>query len=150
MLNHDKASKPIILICVVAIAMLAVCAKEKHVPTAINWLNSYEVALQLARQKKQPIMIDFYTDWCGWCERLDDITYIDSLVVSESSKFVSLKLDADRERSVSRRYRVQAFPTILFVGPDGEEIHRVVGFRPPTEFVREMRVALREFNQKYD
>ena len=29
-------------------------------------------ALKLSKESNKPIMIDFYTDWCGWCKVLDE------------------------------------------------------------------------------
>ena len=145
--------------CLIAVTLLSVvtglcgsCAKEAEEPSAeaeeVQWLTSFDEALKAAQKKNQPVMIDFYADWCGWCKRLDSGTYVDDAVVSKSAEFVSLKLDADVERSISSKYRVAALPTILFLDAHGEEIHRVVGFRPPERFLNEMEIALQAFRTK--
>jgi len=135
-----------------ALLALASCAKEKKEARAqrdaIAWLTSYEAAVQTAREERCAIMIDFYTDWCGWCKKLDADTYADKQVISASGDFVSLKLNADQERAVAVRYNITGFPTILFVDSAGNEVHRVVGYRPPQAFFAEMKTALAVFQAK--
>jgi thiol:disulfide interchange protein len=137
---------------------LVSCAKEKGKdeakvkggaePSAIQWLTSYEVALRTAEDEGRPVMIDFYTDWCGWCKRLDAETYVDKQVVAASGDFVSLKINADLERPVAARYNITGFPTILFIDSRGNEVHRVVGYRPAQVFLGEMTTALAAFKNK--
>jgi thiol:disulfide interchange protein len=123
-------------------------AKETEaVSEQIKWYTAYEEAMDRARDKNLPVMIDFYTDWCSWCKTLDNTTYSDATVGNKAKQFVSLKIDADGQRALAARYKVGAFPTILFIGPDGVEIHRVVGFRPPEDFLKEMDIALNAFGR---
>jgi thioredoxin 1 len=130
-----------------AVFLLASCAREakQEAATKVNWLRSYDEALAAAKKDNQPIMIDFYADWCKWCRELDGDTYVNKDVVALAQKFVSLKVDADVEGELSSRYKVVGLPTILFINPDGKEIHRVVGYRPPGQFVGEMNTALKAF-----
>ncbi len=127
------------------------CAKEGEETAAggkeIGWLTTFEEAMNRARQKNLPVMIDFYTDWCSWCKQLDRTTYVDPAVTKKAEKFVSLKIDADDQRTLTVKYRVGAFPTVLFINPEGVEIHRVVGFRPPADFLKEMDAALNAFHK---
>ncbi len=111
----------------------------------INWVDpSLEKALDKARSLSKPVMIDFYTDWCGWCKKLDETTYANSNVVELSRKFVCLKLDADGEGAEAvRRYQIRGFPTILFLNSAGEETKRVVGYMGPAEFAVVMREVLK-------
>ena len=137
----------IILVSLLATQMLASCAKEskKEAAGVVGWLTSYEEAMTAAKKNKKPVMIDFYADWCGWCKRLDSDTYIDEDVVALAQDFISLKIDADVEKDLSSRYKVVGLPTILFIDANGNEIHRVVGYRPPQDFVKEMNSALEAF-----
>jgi thiol:disulfide interchange protein len=134
-----------------AIVVLS-CSREEEKAKAeqntVDWKHSFDDALRIAQQKNMPVMIDFHADWCGWCKRLDDDTYAHEDVVAKSESFVSLKIDADAERSISQRYRVAALPTILFLDHSGKEIHRVVGYRPAARFVDEMNLALDAYSSK--
>ncbi|MGD9402178.1 MAG: thioredoxin domain-containing protein [bacterium] len=145
---------PILLIAAIMMSAslgLVSCGKEGEETAAgggeIEWLTAYEEAMDQAKDKNRPVMIDFYTDWCSWCKQLDRTTYVDATVVKKSEKFISLKIDADGQRSLAARYRVGAFPTILFINPEGLEIHRVVGFRPAVDFLKEMDTALGAFKR---
>jgi thiol:disulfide interchange protein len=135
-----------------ALVALGSCAKEKKPARAhegaIAWVTSWETAMETARSERRPVMIDFYTDWCGWCKKLDEETYVDKEVISASGDFVSLKLNADVERAVAARYNITGYPTILFIDSTGKEIHRIVGYRPPQAFVVEMKTALAAFEGK--
>lgn len=51
-----------------------------------------------AKIKKQPrkVVIDVYTDWCGWCKKMDKSTYTDPAVVEYINKnFYAVKLNAE-------------------------------------------------------
>jgi thiol:disulfide interchange protein len=125
------------------------CTRETaEIGGGLEWLTSFDSALQTAQQKKKPVMIDFYADWCGWCKRLDTDTYAHADVVSKAGDFIALKIDADVRRDISSRYRIAGLPTILFIDQNGSEIHRVVGYRRPNQFVQEMEAALKVFKGK--
>jgi thiol:disulfide interchange protein len=126
------------------------CSKEGEETAAgdeIEWFTVFDEAMERARDKNRPVMIDFYTDWCSWCKQLDRTTYADQAVMKRAEEFVSLKVDADDQRPLAARYKVGAFPTILFINPEGIEIHRVVGFRPPADFLKEMDTAMGAFKK---
>ena len=127
------------------------CSKEGKETAAggdeLKWFLTYDEAMEEAKEKNRPVLIDFYTDWCSWCKQLDRTTYSDPAVVRKGEEFVSLKIDADDQRPLAARYKVGAFPTILFINPEGIEIHRVVGFRPPEDFLKEMDTALGAFRK---
>ena len=144
--KHLKAFG-IVIMLLVAAQMFVSCAKEttEEAASEVTWLTSYEEAMTSAKKNKQPIMIDFYADWCGWCKRLDSDTYVHEDVVTLAQGFVSLKIDADVEKAISSKYKVVGLPTILFIDANGNEIHRVVGYRPPEDFVKEMNSALEAF-----
>ncbi|WP_242919452.1 thioredoxin family protein [Pontibacter liquoris] len=61
----------------------------------IHWLTIEEAA---ARQKKEPrkMMIDVYTDWCGWCKKMDKTTFADpELAAYVNAHYYAIKLDAE-------------------------------------------------------
>lgn len=131
-----------------AILVLASCTREDSegvTGDGVEWLVSMEEALRQAGSKGRPIMIDVYADWCVWCKRLDSDTYSHKGVVAKAGEFVNLKLDADANRAIVTKYKVGGLPTILFLDQDGELIHRVIGYKPPDQFVAEMETALDAF-----
>ncbi len=109
----------------------------------IEWYSSLDSGLTVAKQKKKLLMVDFYTDWCGWCKKLDNETYKDPDVIQYSQKFVCVKIDGDKDKMSVSRYRVDAFPAIYFLDSDGNIISKVRGFRPAEEFLAEMKNVIR-------
>jgi thiol:disulfide interchange protein len=135
----------LLLFTVAALALAVSCGKGKQKEEiaggGIEWLTSFDAALSTAGEQNLPVMIDFYTDWCGWCKKLDSETYVDNQVVAAAVDFVSVKINADLDRETASRYKITGFPTILFVDAAGSEIHRVIGYRPAQDFLREMKAA---------
>ena len=123
-------------------------AETEEAGEGVKWLTSYDEAVRLAEDKGRPIMIDFHADWCGWCKRLDEDTYVDPGVLSKSSGFIGLKVDTDVDGAIASRFGIRGLPTILFIDHKGAEIHRVVGYRRAQQFMDEMDTALRAFESR--
>ncbi|MFL5815396.1 MAG: thioredoxin fold domain-containing protein [Bdellovibrionia bacterium] len=106
--------------------------------------NRPEAAFAKARATGKPLMIDFYGIWCPPCNEMNDSVFSKPAFKENASAFVQLKLDADAPMSegLSQRYGIQGFPTVIFASPQGDEISRVVGYRPMDQFVAEMKGAL--------
>ena len=85
-----------ILILACFIAALAFVLPQAY---AVNWQNDLASALKLAKSQHKPVMIDFYTEWCHWCKKLDSDTYSDPKVNEASQKFICVKIDAEKEPS---------------------------------------------------
>lgn len=116
------------------------------VPTKIDWLASLEVGMKQARQSDRLVMIDFYTDWCGWCKVMDKDTYTDKSVIQLSDRLVPVKLNAEHGgQDAARKYRVWGYPTILFLSKDGETFGKIVGHESAKDFAE----SIRRFVQGY-
>jgi len=76
-------------------------AKAQPVTAQIKW-HSFEEALQLQQQPNpKKIFIDMYTDWCGWCKKMDATTFKnDTLIQYLSSHFFAVKFDAERKDTI--------------------------------------------------
>jgi len=96
--------------------------------TEIEWIYSLDKGLEIAKTENKPIMIDFYTDWCGWCKKLDSDTYSDLGIQELAKSFVCVKLDGDKNRELTSKYGVRGFPTITFLNSEGKEINKNVGY----------------------
>ncbi len=116
----------------------------------IPWHTDWKSASNAARKANKPIMIDFYTDWCGWCKKLDKDTYSDDRVADLLKKnFVALKLNAEKNgRQLAQRYKVQGYPTILFVNAEGQVIDRIGGYKPPRPFADDLQRILEKWKLK--
>jgi uncharacterized protein YyaL (SSP411 family) len=111
---------------------------------SVKWAASLNDALGSAKSKDKPVMIDFHSERCGWCKVMDKQTYSDAKVISRLEKFVPVKVDADRDYSAVQKYKIAGLPTIVFLSPKGDVIHKVVGYRPPQQFISEMEKVLKK------
>lgn len=66
----------------------------------LSWSN-VENALPKAITEKKLVVIDVYTDWCGWCKRMDRDTYSNEEVVKYLNKnFIASKMNPEKEGSL--------------------------------------------------
>ena len=111
----------------------------------VAWERELGAALGRAHKEKKIVMVDFYADWCGWCKRLDKNTFSDARVQQALNRLVPLKLNAEKEgRSEAQRYRVEGFPTIVFVDAKGNEVGRIGGYMDAGPFLAELEDILRK------
>lgn len=105
---------------------------------------TFEAAAQAATTEGKLIFIDFFTTWCEPCKRLDAQTWTDAAVGKlVGEKAVALKLDAEKEgRELAKRYKIEAYPTLLLLKADGTEMDRIVGFREPAKFATEFAASV--------
>jgi thioredoxin-like negative regulator of GroEL len=111
---------------------------------SLQWEKSFDEALKKAKAAGKPVMIDFWAEWCGWCHRLDQTTYVDPRVVKLGEDFFAVKVDTEgggKQTAIAQRYDVQTLPTILFVSPQGRVVLRVNGFQGPGQFPATMEKA---------
>jgi len=119
------------------LAVGAVHAEEMH------WAKTFAKAAALAKSTHRLVMVDFYTDWCGWCKKLDADTYPNPKVVKLSEQFVPVHVNAEKEGvDQAKKYGVTGYPTILFLDGDGNVVSKVVGYLPPAGFADQMTLAL--------
>lgn len=75
-------------------------------------------------QSPQPVLVDFYADWCGPCRMLAPVI---EEIAQERSDLKVVKVNVDDADAVAARYGVMSIPTvILFEG--GQAAHQLVGF----------------------
>lgn len=118
----------------------------------INWVGVEEAAAAAEKDGKK-ILIDMYTDWCGWCKRMDASTYVDPAVVKYvNDNYHAVKFDAESKEAVTingvtykynskigrrgvHELAVQilngklSYPTTSFLNPDLSILTNVAGFQ---------------------
>ena len=66
----------------------------------VNWV-SFEEAIALNQKEKRKILVDVYTDWCGWCKKMDRTTYSHPKIVEYiNEKYYAVKLNAEMTDTV--------------------------------------------------
>ena len=102
---------------------------------------SFEEALIQAEEEGKHVFVDVYTTWCGPCKIMDAVVFPrDEVGEYYNARFVNVKLDAEDEAingpAISERYAVGAYPTYLYLNPDGTQVGRALGALPPSLFVQ--------------
>jgi tetratricopeptide (TPR) repeat protein len=97
----------------------------------------YKDILKKAQKEDSHVFIDFYATWCGPCKRLDQVTYKDEKVVAYLNSIVAVKYDAEKDEGkvLAKQFKVKAYPTLVLLGPDGNEVDRHVGYLDPDQFL---------------
>ena len=73
---------------------------------------------------------------------LDQKTYPNTKVVDLAQKFIPVKINVGNHQDIAQKYNVGAIPSILFLDEKGKVQHDFMGYKPPDDFVKEMRIAL--------
>ena len=86
-----------------------------------------------AQENNQLVFADAYTDWCGYCHKLDKEVYTDEKVIEYFEKnFINIKFDAESEfgYQLAQYYEIDSYPTLLFLSPERSVFMRIGGFVP--------------------
>jgi thioredoxin-like negative regulator of GroEL len=106
----------------------------------VKWVSDYNVARKEASEKGRPILIDFGTENCFWCKKLDLSTFQDPAVVALlNEQFVALKVDADRESTLTQTLRIQQYPTLVLAGPEGKILGVLEGYQEASVLAEQLR-----------
>jgi thioredoxin-related protein len=131
----------------------------------IKWY-SLEEAEMLLKDNPRPVFIDTYTDWCGWCKKLDQETFSNPVVAEIlSTKYYPVKFDAEGKKNITFQGRnfindgkagnahqlavallqgQLSYPTVVFLNEKGQLLSPVPGYRN----AREMEELLIYFADK--
>jgi thioredoxin-like negative regulator of GroEL len=133
---------------VVITLIAAFPARAERAIDELTWSTNFGDALKKSARDGRPVLVDVWAVWCVPCKLMDETTYRDPSVKAESENFVLTKVDADVQLPVIERYRVEAFPTVLFLDEKGNEIARFAGYRKASELAPQMK-AVHEGFQHY-
>lgn len=119
----------------------------------VKWMNLSEASARLQNEKR-PILIDLYTDWCGWCKIMDKKTYSNTKVARYlQENFYPVKVNAESRETMiwnGKSYNFNAdfrtndfavyvtqgrleFPTTVIIPADGSEPQAIPGYLEPKD-----------------
>jgi len=93
----------------------------------------------------QPVVVDVWADWCGPCHMMAPHFEAAAKELEGKARFV--KLDADKNQKLTRKYKVMALPTLLFF-KDGELVDRSSGVASKNAILKRVKPLLNEEDQK--
>jgi thioredoxin-related protein len=107
----------------------AICNPQSAIAQEVEWRTDYNKARQEAVDKGRPLLLDFGTENCFFCKKLDATTFRDPAVVGLLNKqFIPLKIDAGRSPALADALRVDRYPTLVLAGPDGKILATQEGY----------------------
>jgi len=111
--------------------------------TDVQWRRDYNAARKEAEAKGLPIFLDFYTDHCVYCDKMDNTTYRDAKVLAMlNGRFIPLKIDGDRDKKLADILGISSYPTMLLAGADGKIIDTMIGYMEVPQFLEKLQRAL--------
>ena len=155
-----------LLIFIALISSAALLSSTNNEDEKIKWL-TWDEAIELNKEHPKKIFIDVYTDWCGWCKRMDATTFADPEVVSYMNEhFYAIKLDAEMKENVTFKdqefkYVKQgrrgihtlaysllegkaSYPTFVTMTEGFDRIAISPGYKQPDQLIKELRFAAEE------
>lgn len=108
----------------------------------VQWLYDWEETLHKAQLNNTPIMINFYTQVCPYCVKLDRDTFANRAVASFlNENFICVKIDASKN-SIASNYYITGVPMTYFTTIDGTAMGYMAGYIPPETFLTGAQKAL--------
>ncbi len=128
---------------------------------SLKWLDFNE-GYALAKKKNKIMLVDVYTDWCGWCKVMDRDTYAKKSVVDLINKdFIAIKFNPEKRgitynfegknytgqelAGVISNYQISGYPTTIFLYPKDKKMNVIGGFQNEINF----KGILQEIRNEY-
>ncbi|HQQ12888.1 MAG TPA: DUF255 domain-containing protein [Bacteroidales bacterium] len=144
------------IILIASLLILSASASFAQQPK-IKWL-TFEEALTKSKKTPKKLFMDMYTDWCGWCVKMDESTFANPVIAAYiNENFYPVKFNAERQDTVmfegkayvnanpgkkrSSHQLAQAlmqgkmsYPSYVFMGEDLKVLTVVPGYYPADQF----------------
>lgn len=122
----------------------------------IKW-HTWDEAIEKSKKNKKKIVVDIYTEWCGWCKKMDKSTFAQGDIAKYiNENYYAVKFDAEMQNVVNLKgneykyvkngnrgyhelaaYLLQgrmSYPTVVFLDEDFNLIQAIPGFQDEQTF----------------
>ncbi len=125
---------------------------------------SWEMIKNKAKAENKYVFLDCYATWCGPCKEMDKNVFTKKRVGEfVNDKFISVRIQMDTSlrdnerikkwykdaRQIRDEFKVFAYPTFLFLSPEGEIVHKDIGFKSESSFIALAEDAINPQKQYY-
>ncbi|MCX6292281.1 MAG: DUF255 domain-containing protein [Bacteroidetes bacterium] len=142
---------------------LSFCQMQEKKMDKIHWM-SFQEAVKKSQAQPKKIFIDVYTNWCGWCKRMDATTFEDPAIVAYVNKnYYAVKFNAETHDTIqfmnksfvfkpeykSNEFAVQmlngqmSYPTSVYFDEALNEIGPMPGYLNAEQFI----IAIKYFGE---
>lgn len=141
-------------------SFLSICVSNGQAQENIEWL-SIEQAVKMRELEPRKILVDLYTEWCVWCNKMDIATFRKEHIAKYINEhYYPVRFDGEYKKEVriegktykyisngKRGYHELAvaltqgrlsYPTVVFLNEDFKIIQPIAGFRSSLEFEKIM------------
>lgn len=107
---------------------------------AIQWRTDWKKGLKEAAVNGQPVFMDFYTDWCPPCKRMNKTTFVDQALLDyfKKEKYMMIKTNPEKDVESEKVFKVFSYPTMLIFDGKGKEIDRLLGYQGAQELIEKL------------
>lgn len=136
-------------------------AKSSVNDSTLTWYDM-EQGIMLAQKEKKKIFVDVYTDWCGWCKKMDASTFKDAEVIKALNQdYIAVKFDAEQREDLNffgtvykfvdngrRGYHELAavlldgrlsYPSFVVLNSNGNREKKLIGYMNPQQFLIQLK-----------
>lgn len=90
-------------------------------------------------QATQLVLVDFWAPWCGPCKMV--APELEAIAEKYDGKAIVAKVNVDNFGRLAEKYSIRGVPTLLFI-KDGQEVSRIVGYKPRQELAAALDALL--------
>lgn len=134
-----------VVVCSVTITVIALILlgfktlPEKTETEGIQFFTgTWQQAIEKAGKENKFIFLDAYASWCGPCKMMKRKTFTNKAVADYYNKnFINVAIDMEKGEgpTLAQKFRVEAYPSLIYFKSNGEVIGKALGFRKAKEFI---------------